>query len=158
MPVFILFFVSLIAQAESISELKIESDDELKADRNAENIEANDFAPSDNKGARLFETKLIFNKWKNIQDQTEQFNNQFVLFSWLFSDQKNNLNDITIESMQSSLMTIDVYKRLNDFPEFLILRSNGELVMVALVSTARSGKSTPAGTFNGFQSRSPAIQ
>lgn len=58
------------------------------------------------------------------------------------------------ESYSGQQLRIEVYKRPGgSLPEFLVAKIDGNITLVTLVSTARSGHSTSSGTFYGFHYR-----
>lgn len=98
-----------------------------------------------NSDARI-KNKQSSTQMKDREDSSTQARN--------FSGRGYFPSDPRQESYRGSKMTIEVYKTPGaGLPEFVVAKLDGDIALVALASTARSGKSTPSGTFGGFHYR-----
>jgi hypothetical protein len=105
-----------------------------------------DYAPEDTVDLPDFDSRAF--QERLIEDLPAEFDS--IVFG-LFK--KRQEPEAAATSVQGSQLVADVYKRLADFPEFVVVRANGKIVMVSVVSTAKAGKLTRAGTYRSFHQR-----
>jgi hypothetical protein len=145
--VFIFGFVAFARAEAPVKDVEDGLNDPYPTDPNFDDY---DFDAEDSSDLPKFNTKYFQEK---IAREFESADKAFpVLFEFLKKKTKE-LPEISTQAVDASNLDIEVFKRPKDFPEFLVLRSGGQALMVAVVSTARGGKATPSGRFRGFHYR-----